>query len=185
LRYPVSFLERLPIRHISFTTPAEGRERLIREGITEATEWIEGTEGPSVSSVPFSVFSDSTLGRWLDARLTADPEQPDVVHDLLAHLAEQMIALNAENQAEMQSFLGWLADYTGLPVEDWTLKTSLKAYYEQGWDEMRRVLDRNHRKIAKVNVKGREASDLIRARSGRRRWGNCGHCWLASPPLTV
>ena len=33
-------------------------------GITEATEWIEGTEEPSVSSVSFSVFSDSNFG-WL------------------------------------------------------------------------------------------------------------------------
>jgi type I restriction-modification system DNA methylase subunit len=161
-------LIRLPIRRISFTTPQEERARLVKAGITEATEWIEGTEGLSVSSVSFSVFSDSNLGHWLDARLTADGspdsehEQSDVVHDLLAHLAEQMIEMNKQKHAETQGFLDWLANYTGLPVEDWTLKTSLKSYYEQDWAEMRRVLDRNRRKIAKVNVKGREASDLVR-----------------------
>jgi hypothetical protein len=41
-----------------------------------------------VKSVAFSAFSDSKLGRWVDARLSAEPEQADVVHDLLAHLAE-------------------------------------------------------------------------------------------------
>jgi hypothetical protein len=112
--------------------------------------------------VSFSAFSGSNLGRWLDARLTAEPEQSDVVHDLLAHLAEQMIAMNKERQTEVRGFLDWLADYTGLPVEGWTLKTSLKAYYEHEWAEMRGVLDRNSSKIMKVNVKGREASDLIR-----------------------
>ena len=155
-------IKKLPIRRISFTTPMEEQSRLVEVGITEATEWIEGTEGPSVSSVSFSAFSGSNLGRWLDARLTADPEQSDVVHDLLARLAEQMIAVNKEKQAETRGFLSWLADYTGLPIEDWTLKTSLKACYQHDWTEMRRVLDRNSRKIAKVNVKGREASDLIR-----------------------
>ena len=70
--------------------------------------------------------------------------------------------MNKEKQAETRGFLGWLADYTGLPVEDWTLKTNLKAYYEQGWDEMRRVLDRNRRKITKVDVQGRAASERIR-----------------------
>ena len=157
----LSALRALPICRISFTTPTEERERLAGEGITEATEWVEGTEEPSVSSVSFSAFSDSNFGHWLDARLTADPEQSDVIHDLLAHLAERMVAMNKAKQAEARGFLSWLADYTGLPVEDWTLKTSLKAYHQHDWDEMRRVLDRNRRKITKVNVKGREASDLI------------------------
>ncbi|RLC61099.1 MAG: hypothetical protein DRI80_09550, partial [Chloroflexota bacterium] len=41
-------IEQLPIRRITFTTPPEERERLVGEGITEATEWIESTEGTSV-----------------------------------------------------------------------------------------------------------------------------------------
>jgi len=152
----------LPFRHIEFTTSADERERLGAAGITEATEWLDATERCLVDSVTFSAFGDSNVGHWLDARLTADPEQSDVVHDLLAHLAEQMIEMNKEKQAEARGFLSWLADYTELPVEDWTLKTNLKTYYQHDWPEMRRVLDRNRRKITKVNVQGREASDLIR-----------------------
>jgi len=171
----IATVREFPIRRIAFTTLTEERERLTGEGKGLCAEWFEsrstgrteGTEGISVSSAAFHAFRDSNLSRWLDARLTADGssdtehEQSDVVHDLLAHLSEQMIEMNKEKQAETRGFLGWLAEYTGLPVEDWTLKTSLKAYYQHDWAEMRRVLDRNRRKITKVNVKGREASDLI------------------------
>jgi len=163
----IATVREFPIRRIAFTTPMEKRERLVGEGKELAAETVNelvtnkrmGDRGFVYS---FAEFVDSSLCRWLDARLTADPEQSDVVHDLLAHLAEQMITMNKEKQAETRGFLGWLAGYTGLPVEDWTLKTSLKAYYQHDWMEMRRVLDRNRRKITKVNVKGREASDLIR-----------------------
>jgi hypothetical protein len=121
----IKHLDLLPIRRIAFTTPSEERERLAAEGITEATEWIEATERGSVRSTAFSAFSDSNLGAWLDTRLSAthtpepelveahnaDPlnadhqlpeegpvEQSDVVHDLLAHLAERMIAMHKERQ---------------------------------------------------------------------------------------
>ena len=54
----------LPGFRFAFTTPPDERAQLTAVGITEATEWIESTEGTSVSSVPFSVFSDSNFG-WL------------------------------------------------------------------------------------------------------------------------
>jgi hypothetical protein len=115
LRYPVSFLKSLPIRRIEFTTPADERERLAAAGIAEATEWIEAAEGRSVESASFSAFSDSSLGRWLDARLSADPEQADVVHDLLAHLAERMIEMHEQKQERVESF--WL-DLEGVTDPD-------------------------------------------------------------------
>ena len=37
-----------------------------------------------------------------------DAEQTDVVHDLLAHLAQRMIDLNKQKQAEVKRFLGWV-----------------------------------------------------------------------------
>ena len=73
-----------------------------------------------------------------------------------------MIEMNKQKQAEVRGFLDWLAGYTGLPIEDWTLKTSLKAYYQHDWAEMRRVLDRNSCKITKVDVQGRAASERVR-----------------------
>ena len=122
------------------------------EGITEATEWIETTEGGSVDSVTFSAFSDSKLGHWLEARLSAEPEQADVVHDLLAHLAGRMIEMHKKKQAEVRSFLNWLAEYTGRPVDEWSLKTHLRRYYEHDWAEMERILKRNQRKLPRVDL---------------------------------
>jgi hypothetical protein len=97
---------KLPIRRIDFTTPADERERLVARGIAEAAEWIESAETPSADSATLSAFSDSKLGRWLDERLTVEPQpgseatgpQTDVVHDLLAHLAGRMISLHEERR---------------------------------------------------------------------------------------
>jgi hypothetical protein len=126
-------MKAFPIRRTNFTTSRAQRERLVAIGITEAAEWIEAIEGTSVESVGFSAFSGSDLGRWLDERLSpvhtpdpelvrqhnADPlnedwqlpedgpvEQSDVVHDLLAHLAEQMTEMHKERQSRVETF--WL-----------------------------------------------------------------------------
>lgn len=108
-----------------------------------------------MASVSFSAFSGSNLGRWLDERLSpihtpdpelvrrhnADPlnqdwqlpeagpvEQSDVVHDLLAHLAEQMIEMNKRKQAEVKGFPSWLERETGASIDDLTNKTKLRNY---------------------------------------------------------
>jgi len=49
-------------KHVAIAVDGGGIKGVI--GITDATEWIEDTEGSSVSSVSFSVFSDSNFG-WL------------------------------------------------------------------------------------------------------------------------
>ena len=53
---------------------------------------------------------------------------------------------------EACDFTTWLAEYTGLPVDDWALKTSLRSYYDHDWDEMHRILKRNQRKLPKVGL---------------------------------
>jgi len=99
---------------------------------------------------PFGEFLQDELGRWVQERLrpihtpdpklvrqhNADPrnqswqlpeagpvEQSDVVHDLLAHLAQQMIQMNQEKQQEMQGFLAWLGREIGLTLTDDDKKT--------------------------------------------------------------
>ncbi len=143
--------KRLSIRRIEFTTPQEERARLVEEGLQRYEAYLEHGEDVSVRA-----FVATRL------LMEEEPEQADVVHDLLAHLAEQMIEMRKAKNEEVRGFLDWLAGYTGLLIEEWSLKTNLKTYYQHDWTEIRRVLDRNRRKITKVNVKGREASDLIR-----------------------
>jgi len=132
--------------------------------------------------VSFSAFSASTFGRWLDKRLSpihtpdpalirqhnADPlnedwqlpeegpvEQPDVVHDLLAHLAEQMIEMNKQKQAEVKGFLEWLEREIGVPIDNLTRKTYLRNYlgdYQKGehhltLKELLDILRKNRRRL--------------------------------------
>lgn len=74
-------------------------------------------------------------------------EQSDVVHDILAFLAEEMIRLNQEKQKEMKNFLSWLeAELQVRPdgrgntgIVALTGKTKLKDYlgnYQQGEPEL-------------------------------------------------
>ncbi|MBC8445934.1 MAG: hypothetical protein H8D74_01910 [Chloroflexi bacterium] len=147
----LNVLKSMPIRRIAFTTPQEEREWLVEEGLQRYEAYLEHGEDVSVRA-------------FVAARLLTEeePEQADVIHDLLAHLAEQMIEMHKAKNEEVRGFLDWLAGYTSLPVEEWSLKTNLKAYYQNDWAEMQRILDRNRRRISKVNVQGREASEQIR-----------------------
>jgi len=60
-----------------------------------------------------------TLGSAVDACLPKDAagtfipekEKSDVVHDLLAFLAEQMLEMNKQKQQEIKGFLGWLEGF--------------------------------------------------------------------------
>ena len=68
-------------------------------------------------------------------QLAAEPERSDVVHDLLAHLAEQMITLNQQKGDEMRGFLAWLERETGAKIDDLTGKSQLQNYlgdYQKG-----------------------------------------------------
>jgi hypothetical protein len=105
--------------------------------------------------------------RWLDARLSPTPHAPhpadhvsritqsDVIHDLLAHLAQQMIEMNQEKQAEVKGFLAWLAREVGAPLDGLTGKSRLQNYlgdYQKGethrtLDELLDTLRRNRRHL--------------------------------------
>lgn len=61
------------------------------------------------------------------------PEESDVVH-LLAFLAERMIEMNKEKNAEIKGFLRWLEGEIGAPVEELANKTALKEYYDNKYD---------------------------------------------------
>lgn len=78
-----------------------------------------------------------------------------MVHDLLAHLAEQMIAMNKEKQAEVKGFLAWLEREIGASIDDLTNKTRLRNYlgdYQKGeshltLEEVLDILRKNRRKL--------------------------------------
>jgi hypothetical protein len=80
---------------------------------------------PASSSTPTastSIFWPPGKGLPKDeaGNFIANQEKSDVVHDLLAHLAEKMLEMNKQTQTEIKGFLGWLESYLGAKVEDLT-----------------------------------------------------------------
>jgi type I restriction-modification system DNA methylase subunit len=132
LRFRTENVGTIPIRGISFTTPPDRRAALV-----EQAKALYSAEAPD---------SQNILG-FVGARLEAKPEESDVVHDVLAHLAEQMIDMNKKKNAEIKGFLRWLEGEIGAPVEELTNKTTIKEYYEAGFDALAGTLAKNKKKL--------------------------------------
>ncbi len=105
-------LLRLPIRRIDFTTPAGEREQLTAEAKAKSTQSISAlaSSGAVGSDTPMDrIMLSQAASPALDfvaARLDQEPEQADVIHDLLAHLAERMIEMNKQKRTRTETF--WL-----------------------------------------------------------------------------
>ncbi|MCB9140939.1 MAG: Eco57I restriction-modification methylase domain-containing protein [Anaerolineales bacterium] len=85
MQFQAPQLSVLPIRKITFTTLADERERLAKKGRRLYGQFCDKWDYACV------------LG-FVEHQLAQEPERADVVHDLLAFLAEQMIALNKQRQ---------------------------------------------------------------------------------------
>ena len=55
-------------------------------------------------------------------------EETDIVHDILAYLAEQMIEINREKQKEIKSFLRYLERIIGSAIDNLTNKSKIQNY---------------------------------------------------------
>ena len=138
-----SYLERVPIPEISFTTPIDRRHQALENIITLYTQYQ--TSGNS----------DRLLAQ-AQHHLSQSPEEADVIHDLLAYLAEQMIELNKQKQAEIKAFLKWLTDFIGCPVDTLTNKSKIQNYLGDyaknephlSFKDLIALLKKNSRKIA-------------------------------------
>jgi len=132
-------LEKFPICRISFSTPEAERRRFFEElsGLCAAGQFDKVLE-----------VVDSCLPMDASGEFVAEAERSDVVHDLLAHLAEEMIRMNREKQEEIRGFLAWLSDFTGARIDDLSNKTKVSAYYEIEFSELLGVLKKNKRKLA-------------------------------------
>jgi hypothetical protein len=102
VRIFTQYLEPIPIRRIMFDTAPLDREQLLKKGQKLYDRFCRKNDFACV------------LG-FVEHHLGQQPEQADVVHDLLAYLAEQMIAMNRERQAVTADF--WL-DLEGVTDSD-------------------------------------------------------------------
>jgi hypothetical protein len=104
-------------------------------------------------------------------------EQSDVVHDILAFLAEQMIEMNKEKQNEVEGLLEWLESQLRIQpdtkgntgIETLTGKTQIKNYlgdYQKNEEHLSfeafwRIIEKNKIKI-QANLKSRETFETIK-----------------------
>ncbi|MDD2835374.1 MAG: TaqI-like C-terminal specificity domain-containing protein [Methanothrix sp.] len=142
-----------PIRRISFTTPAPERARL---GAELEQLYAEGKHADIL------VRAEACLPKDGEGNFIASQERSDVVHDLLAFLAERMLEMNKQKQQEIKGFLGWLEGYVGAKVEDLTPKTKLQSYYEHDYESFLAVLKKNKKKLA-IDPTRREPGEALKA----------------------
>ncbi len=160
-RYKTQYLERLPIRRIHFTTPEPERQQslaqlvdLYQRQLDEALLGVVDTLLPKYENGGFLAFAPDATGA---------EEQSDVVHDLLAYLAQQMIDRNKQKQTEQKRYLTALEatlhispdkkGRTGLDAL--TGKTKILGYLgdyqkdesETSWETIEDTLYKNKRRI--------------------------------------
>ena len=128
-------LLQLPIRRISFTTPADRRTARVDEEKSLYSEYLGASD------------SMDRLLDFVGLRIAAEPEESDVVHDLLAHLAEHMIDMNKEKNIEIKAFLGFLEGEIGAAVDDMTNKTAIREYYNHEFQKLIDILVKNKKKL--------------------------------------
>ncbi len=83
------------IRRITFTTPASECARLLEKA-------------RNLYEYCMTKDDQACVTGFVEHHLSQEPEESDVVHDLLAFLAEEMIGLNKEKRAVQKEFLDWL-----------------------------------------------------------------------------
>ena len=105
---------------------------------------------------------DACLPKDAAGNFIAEQEKSDIVHDLLAFLAERMLEMNKQKQQEIKGFLGWLEGFVEAKVEDLTPKTKLQSYYEHDYEGFLAVLKKN-KKLLAVDPARREPGETLRA----------------------
>jgi hypothetical protein len=123
---------RLPIRPLRFTTAAEERARLVRDGNKVYEDFLATGEGRE-----FLQFVQQQL----------ETERADVIHDFLCCLAERMVDMNKEKQAEMAAFITWLERHIGTRVNELSNKAKLRSFDEHDFSDLLRVLKSNQGRL--------------------------------------
>jgi hypothetical protein len=104
---------------------------------------------------------EACLPKDAQGNFIAAQEKSDVVHGLLAFLAEGMLEMNKQKQQEIKGFLGWLEREIGAKVEDLSPKTKVQEYYKLQFDELLAILKKNKRKLA-IDPARREPQERLR-----------------------
>jgi hypothetical protein len=140
LEYSGAALSNLPIRRIIFATPKKERKQLLEKGKELYREYLASHDSSKILT-----FVTGCLPQGADGAPDIKEEKSDVIHDLLAFLAEEMIRLNKEKQAKIRDFLTWLQnEVLKGPVEDQRNKTRIKNFHEGTFEGLLDILKANN-----------------------------------------
>jgi hypothetical protein len=137
----------IPIRKISFNTNSDRRQHCLEKLIKSYQEKQE-------------------ILKEIEEHIRR--EETDIVHDILAYLAEQMIEINREKQKEIKSFLRYLERIIGSAIDNLTNKSKIQNYlgdYQKSephlsCDQLWEILKKNKKKIT-VNLLDRQIQETL------------------------
>lgn len=140
-------LQNIPIRKISFSTNSDRRQQSLEKLIKSYQEKQE-------------------ILKEIEEHIRR--EETDIVHDILAYLAEQMIEINREKQKEIKSFLRYLERIIGSAIDNLTNKSKIQNYlgdYQKSephlsCDQLWEILKKNKKKIT-VNLLDRQIQETL------------------------
>ena len=139
MRYDGYHLAKTPIHAITFTTPENERKQLLEKGKGLYQEYLVNHDWSKVLA-----FVGECLPQKADGTPDTEQEKSDVVHDLLAFLAEEMTRLNKEKQSKIKAFLTWLEkEILKGSVEDQKNKTRIKDFHNHTFEDLLDVLKKN------------------------------------------
>ncbi|GBE98801.1 type II restriction endonuclease [Microcystis aeruginosa NIES-298] len=147
LRFFGQYMENIPIRKISFNTNSDRRQHCLEKLIKSYQEKQE-------------------ILKEIEEHIRR--EETDIVHDILAYLAEQMIEINREKQKEIKSFLRYLERIIGSAIDNLTNKSKIQNYlgdYQKSephlsLDKLWEILKKNKKKIT-VNLLDRQIQETL------------------------
>lgn len=96
--------------------------------------------------------------QWVDTELSNG--RSDTVHDILAHLAEQMIEMNKEKNEESKGFLKWLEREIGAEIDNLANKTVVKEYHDYDFIGLLEVLKKNKNKLS-IDLSSRKNQEIL------------------------
>jgi hypothetical protein len=136
----------------------------LSSGTSEPAAWSQSLKRSYQAGKFDEILSsvEACLPKDAQGNFIAAQEKSDVVHDLLAFLAEQMLEMNKQKQQEIKGFLGWLETEMGAKVEDLSPKTKVQEYYRLQFDEQLAVLKKNKRKLKDYDPARREPQERLR-----------------------
>ncbi|CCI16942.1 putative type II DNA modification enzyme [Microcystis aeruginosa PCC 9807] len=140
-------LQNIPIRKISFSTNSDRRQHCLEKLIKSYQEKQE-------------------ILKEIEEHIRR--EETDIVHDILAYLAEQMIEINREKQKEIKSFLRYLERIIGSAIDNLANKSKIQNYlgdYQKSephlsLDQLWEILKKNKKKIS-VNLLDRQIQETL------------------------